>query len=92
MNPDSPLPWKTGRLEEGSSPSKEVRTEDRSMDYLGRLETKARTERDAEYIAHACNGYPKLKAALLSVIAQSDNIGDGDLPHDVLTMLRENDE
>ena len=40
-----------------------------------RTSASARNRADAEYVAHACNAYPKLVAAMREIIA-ADNAND----------------
>ena len=95
--PATPLPWANGRPPRGVGNSiapREIRGTDTSADYLGLNVTRARLERDAFYIVHTANSYPKLIDALRSFVARvntnpMDSAGIALAAIEVRTLLRD---
>ncbi len=89
MKPATPLPWRVTAVEPDRYPAYPIKSGSRLV-ALVHIRASGKADADADYIAKACNAYPKLVEALRTLI---DADREGELCNDqfaaAIDILRE---
>lgn len=87
LKPATPLPWRVAAVEEGRFPCYPINDSKGVNISNVYIHARGGSNKDAEYIAHACNAYPKLVDAVQMLTYGSER--NPEAWHFAMRLLRE---